>query len=228
MDKLRLSIPLSCRQSRWRVGGGGLNSDAASCKIFIISKCFHSHRSKQELKKYFSIHWRCKTIGAYTEITDLIFKAFKKWFISWYCPFNSISSTHLYKHNNDKENHAQISKAYLCCYPKKVPCSTGSSTSNVGKLALRHLTGGDSAKVFTTVTTTPRIRSSVLLWQLNLHTTWGREEKGCGGRGPALYKRNYLFKIFTQQALNWGAVYFLCCYSYVSNVVKSWNVKRIC
>jgi hypothetical protein len=59
--------------------GGGLNSDAASCKIFIISKCFH--RSKQELKKYFSIHLRCKklkTIGAYTESSDLILKALKK------------------------------------------------------------------------------------------------------------------------------------------------------
>jgi len=83
-------IPFSCSQSRWGVGGG-LNSDAASCKIFIISKCFH--RSKQELKKYSSIHWRCqkfkKTIGAYTESTDLIFKALKKLFISWHCPFNN-------------------------------------------------------------------------------------------------------------------------------------------
>jgi hypothetical protein len=64
----------------WR---GGLNSDAASCKIFIISKCFH--RSKQELIstfRYIEDAKKLKTIGAYTESTDLIFKAFKKLFIS--------------------------------------------------------------------------------------------------------------------------------------------------
>ncbi len=65
------------------------DSDAASGKISRISKSFQ--RSKQELKKYFSRHWRCKknskTIGAYTESTALIFKAFKKLFISWHCPF---------------------------------------------------------------------------------------------------------------------------------------------
>jgi hypothetical protein len=31
-----------------------------------------------------------KTTGAYTESsTDMTFKAFKKWFISWHCPFKS-------------------------------------------------------------------------------------------------------------------------------------------
>ncbi len=51
------------------------NYDAASCKISRISKCFH--RSKQELKKYFSWQFRCKkfkTIGAYTESTALTSK----------------------------------------------------------------------------------------------------------------------------------------------------------
>ncbi len=77
---LWVAFPLSCRRlvEGWVGEGGG--SDAASVKIFIISKCFH--RSKQELKKYFSRHWRCKknlkTFGANTESPDLIFKAFKK------------------------------------------------------------------------------------------------------------------------------------------------------
>ncbi len=29
-----------------------------------------------------------KTIGAYSESTNLIFKALKKLFLSWHCPFN--------------------------------------------------------------------------------------------------------------------------------------------
>ncbi len=32
---------------------------------------------------------KLKTISAYTESTDLIFKSFKKLFISWHCPFKS-------------------------------------------------------------------------------------------------------------------------------------------
>ncbi len=53
-DELRLTILLSWPQPHWGVGGGGGDSDAASGKIAIISKSFH--RSKQELKMYFSRH----------------------------------------------------------------------------------------------------------------------------------------------------------------------------
>jgi hypothetical protein len=56
---------------------------AASGKISRISKCFH--RSMQELKNYLLYNIDAKdfkTIGASTESTDLIFKTFKKVFIS--------------------------------------------------------------------------------------------------------------------------------------------------
>jgi hypothetical protein len=70
----------------WRGSGGIMMRLQVK---YQFSKCFH--RSKQEHKKYFSRHWRCqkifKTIGAYTESTDKIFKAFKKLFISWHYTF---------------------------------------------------------------------------------------------------------------------------------------------
>ncbi len=73
--ELRLKIPLGCRQSLWGEG----DSDAASGKISIISKCFH--RIKQEkylLLETLKMQKNLKTIGAYpTESTDLIFKAFE-------------------------------------------------------------------------------------------------------------------------------------------------------
>ncbi len=60
-------------------GGGRGDSDAASGKISIISKCFH--RSKQELFETLKMQKNIKSIGPYTESTDFIFKA------SWHCPF---------------------------------------------------------------------------------------------------------------------------------------------
>ncbi len=51
-------------------GAARVESDAASCKISWISMCFH--RSKQELKKYFSSQLRCKENS------------------SWHCPFKNI------------------------------------------------------------------------------------------------------------------------------------------
>ncbi len=73
---MRLTIPIELPPVSLGVGKGG-NSDAASGKISIISKCFH--RSKPELKvlvEILKMQKNLKTIGAFTESTYLIFKAF--------------------------------------------------------------------------------------------------------------------------------------------------------
>ena len=70
------------------ITGGFLNAETSSLKrltgrIFKISKCF------KEATQDFIFHFlhnkaakKLKTIGAYTESTDFIFKTFKKLFIS--------------------------------------------------------------------------------------------------------------------------------------------------
>jgi hypothetical protein len=83
--------PVSLGVGGWvGMGPWGGNSDAASGKISRISKQFQ--RSKQELKRPFQDiedAKKFKTIGAYTESTDLIFKAFIKMIhlvtLSLYC-----------------------------------------------------------------------------------------------------------------------------------------------
>jgi hypothetical protein len=55
------------------------NSDAASCKLFRISKGVFIKASRNLKVLFFTIRIKkMKTIVAYTESTDLIFKTFKK------------------------------------------------------------------------------------------------------------------------------------------------------
>jgi hypothetical protein len=63
-------------------GGGGGNFDAASCKISRIIELVRIFKeASRNFKDYFEtlkMQKYLKTIGAYTESTDLIFKVFKK------------------------------------------------------------------------------------------------------------------------------------------------------
>ncbi len=83
------------------VGEGGRNSYAASCKISRISKHFKEASSNfkstfryiEDAKNLKPSAHKQKVYFLYMRrwflYTDMIFKAFKKLFISWHCPFNS-------------------------------------------------------------------------------------------------------------------------------------------